>query len=179
MLTGVFFTLAGDPALTSLSAVLTAGSTVFFGGTSPGNVVGGEWAYASGLNGAPRGANQGISSSGLGLFGAATFPGANLQGPNAVNGMQYGIVSLGDNPATGNAPVTGSNAFIHNAVVFTLGNLPMDFSLHDISNVSFQYGTSLTEPNFPGDTPVVPEPASFVLLGIGIAAFATRRTRKT
>ena len=54
LLTGVFFTLAGDPALTSLSAVLTAGSTVFFGGTDPGNVVGGEWAYASGLNGAPR-----------------------------------------------------------------------------------------------------------------------------
>ena len=111
--------------------------------------VGGEWAYASVLVGAPLGATEGISSAGLGLFGGATFPGTNLQGPAAVNGLQYGITSAGDILATGNAAVTGGNALIQNQVVFTLAGV----GLSTVSNVSFQYGTALTEPNC---TPPVP-----------------------
>ena len=176
ILTALFFDLDGSPALTSISAVLGVGSSVLFGVSDPGGVVGGEWAYGSGLSGAPGGAGQGISSSGLGLFGGATFPGTNLQGPAAVDGMQYGIVSAGDNPLTGNAPVTGANAFIQNAVVFTLGGLPGDFSLDDISNVSFQYGTALTYPNI--RPPLVPEPASVILLGLGLGGLVFRKTRK-
>src|SRR3972149_9928401 len=117
ILTGVFFDIDGVGALTSGSAVIGPGSTVAFGGTDPGGVVGGEWAYASVLVGAPLGATEGISSAGLGLFGGATFPGTNLQGPAAVNGLQYGITSAGDILATGNAAVTGGNALIQNQVV--------------------------------------------------------------
>ena len=71
VLTGVFFTVDGDPTLTPVSAILPTGSTVLFGGYPTGGNVGGEWAYVDGLIGAPGGADEGISSTGLGLFGGA------------------------------------------------------------------------------------------------------------
>jgi len=164
VLTGVFFDITGNPALTSVSALLN-GSAVLFG-SAPGGIVGGEWAYGSGLVGAPGGAKQGISSAGLGLFGGATFPGNNLQGPlnGAVNGIQYGITSGLENPATGNKAVTGGNALIQNSVIFTL-SLPSGYTLdlNNISNVGFQYGTGLNEPNLH-----VPEPSTLLLLGAGL-----------
>lgn len=184
VLTGVFFSVAGDPNLASTSAVLASGSTVAFGPAPSGGVVGGEWAYKDGLSGAPRGADEGISSAGLGLFGNPTFPGSNLQGPAAVGGMQYGILSAGDNSATGNAPVTGANAFIKNAVIFTLSGLPPGFdpaAAGAISKVSFQYGTNLSEPNIEGGrvvATVVPEPASIVLMGVGVGLVIRRLRRR-
>jgi hypothetical protein len=174
VLTAVFFTLPGDPALIRLSAVLASGSSVLFGGTDTGGVVGGEWAYKSGLSGAPLGATAGISSVGLGLFGPSDrFPGSDLQPPPSPDGLQYGITSAGDNPSTGNTPVTGTNALIQNAVVFTLG-LPDTYTLEDLARVSFQYGTSLGEPNVPGLLPPpssqepIPEPSTLILLGSGL-----------
>ena len=178
VLTAVFFDIAGDPVLTRISAILAPGSAVLFGGTDPGGVVGGEWAYGAGLSGAPRGARQGISSVGLGLFGPPDlFPGTDLQNPLSPNGLQYGLTSAGDDPGTGNTPVTGKNALIQNSVVFTLGGLPEDFQLSGISHVSFQYGTDLSEPNVPTHTP---EPGTLVLAAVGCVLLVTRRrTRPT
>ena len=169
VLTAVFFDIAGDPALTPVSAVLLGGSVVYFGGTDPGGVVGGEWAYASGLSGAPGDASQGISSTGLGLFGPGDlFPGTDLDSPASPNGLNYGITSAGDNLATGNWPVTGKEPLIKNGVVFTLSGLPEGFALSDISNVYFQYGTSLDEPHIPH----APEPGTLLLFASAIAALA-------
>jgi len=185
VLTAVFFDIFGNPTLTPVSAVLGVGSAVLFGGTDPGGSVGGEWAYAAGLSGAPHGARHGISSVGLDLFGPPDlFPGTNLAGPASPNGLQYGITSAGDNPATGNTPVTGTQPLIQNEVVFTLA-VPEGFQLN-ISKVSFQYGTDLSEPNLtpPGThiTTDAPEPDSvflaitgFTLLGAGMLR---RRLRK-
>lgn len=184
LLTAVFFTLAGSPgSLLPSSAILAVGSSVLFGGTDPGGVVGGEWAFASDLSGAPGGATRGISSAGFGLFGAANFGGSNLQGPQsgAVDGMQYGITSAGDNSSTGNTPVTGENALIKNSVVFTLLGLTEGYLLEGkVSDVSFQYGTALTEPNVPPPPPPVPEPTTLLLLGLGLVGIAGigRRLRK-
>ncbi len=190
VLTALFFDVAGNPVLTPLNAVLAPGSTVINGPTPSTNPspdgVGGEWGLAGGLSGAPLGANYGISSSGLGLFGDANFPGNNLQGPNAnppydptkkqLDGVQYGITSAGDNPATGNGGIAGQG-LIKNAVVFTIGGFSGNPAL-DISNVSFQYGTSLTEPNIPS----VPEVTTILLALAGFGgtgrAGLRRKARK-
>lgn len=176
ILTGLFFSISSPVTLSPVSAVLAAGSIVEFG-SAPGGVVGGEWAYRAGLTGVVEdasGLGHGISSAGFGLFGNANFPGSNLQGPVAVNGMQYGILSAGDNPATGNSPVTGPNAFIKNSVVFTLGGLPDGFDpASSISDVLFQYGTSLSEPRL--GTSVPAPGAAALALGIGCLAVGRRR----
>lgn len=165
VLTAVFFDISGNPSLTPVSALLNTGSVVFFGSDGGGNV-GGEWAYAFGLSGAPGGATEGISSAGFGLFGAGNFGGPNLEGPAALNGLNYGLTSAGDNLSTGNAQVTGNVPLIQNSVVFTLGGLPDGFDPGAaITNVSFQYGTRLTDPNV-----TVPEPGILILLGIAMSA---------
>lgn len=171
ILTGVFFDVSGPAlVLTRTSAIVPVGSSVFYGTTDPGGVVGGEWAYLGGLSG-PGGRDYGISSSGLGLFGPGdVFPGSDLQPPASPDGLQYGITSAGDNLATGNAPVTGGNALIKNRVVFTLSGLPSGFDPSTmIGNILFQYGTDLSEPSFP-------EPGSMTLLAAG-AVLLLRRAR--
>jgi len=173
ILTALFFDLAPSTTLTPISAAL-GGSTVFFGPNGGGNV-GGEWAFAAGLSGAPGNAGLGSSSSGFGLFGAPNFNGPDLQTPAAVDGLNYGITSAGDNPLTGNTPVTGGSgpnpvALIKSSVIFTLSGNPAFTTIGDytISNVSFQYGTDLVlDPNITA-TPV-PEPTAGVLLATGMA----------
>lgn len=173
ILTAVFFDVAG-PQLTlnpgAGSAVLGMGSVVLFGSTDPGNVVGGEWQYLAGISGsAPYGANYGISSAGFGIFGSPNFPGSNLQGPGAINGLQYGITSAGDDPSTGQAAVSGTNALIQNSVVFTLPGLPLGFDpAAMVSNVTFQYGTSLLDSN-------IQTPAPGALSLLAMALFCPRR----
>jgi hypothetical protein len=181
LLSAVFFSV--DPTcgtLTPTSAVVSPGSTVLFPPSTPIETnVGGEFAYATGLSGAPNGANSGISSAGFDLFGSGNFNGPNLQGPVAVDGLQYGLTSAGDNPATGNAAVTGNNALIKNCVTFTIGvTSAFESVAHCISNVSFQYGTALTDTNIPG----IPEPSSLAIAGLGALGFVgyglRRRVKK-
>ena len=152
-------------------------STVLFGTTDPGGVVGGAWFYESNIALPHNSPAYGIGSAGLGPFGVDSprFPGNNLQGPDSPDGLQYGITSAGDNPAIGNSAVTGDNALIKYEVVFTLSGLPENFDPNtQISNVLFQYGTSASEPSVPGHP--VPEPGTLALLALG-ALIARRRHR--
>ena len=133
ILTAVFFDLLpGTPALTPGSALVAPGSMINTNNVlTAGSVVGGEWAYAYGTlayNG-----DQGVSSSGFGLFGNANFPGPNIQGPVAVDGAQYGIIGpygiATDQNGDPVSPLRSTDpkpqSFIQNAVDFTLtdGNL--------------------------------------------------------
>jgi len=182
VLTGVLFDIAGDPILTRLSALLHDGSVVLFAENdfeaALDEIVGGEWAYTTGLDATPfSSATQGIGSAGMGLFGDPdTFPGPDLQPPPNVDGLQYGLTSAGDDPDTGNTPVTaaGQNNLIQNSVIFTLGLLPDGFDpFTDISNPYFLYGTSL------GESPTVPEPSTLLLLVSGVAGVvASHKMRK-
>jgi len=177
VLTGLFWDVTGSPALTPVSAWLSGGSTVFFGPDGGGNV-GGEWAYEEGLSGAPGGTAYGISSAGLGLFGAPAFGGANLQGPAAVDGLSYGLTSAGDDTSTGNAAVTGGFPLIKNAVQFTLSGLPTGFEPQQrVTNIWFQYGTSLTEPTYGGGNEV-PEVPAYALAVLGLLPLGLRWRRR-
>lgn len=181
ILTSVFFDLAPTTTLTPVSAMLGLGSVVHFGPNGGGNV-GGEWAFGSGLVGAPGNAGLSTSSTGLGLFGQANFNGPNLQGPTAVDGLQYGITSAGDNVLTGNAAVTGGFALIQNSVVFTLSGNPAFTSINNytISNVTFQYGTDLSEPHVTGIlvNTEVPEPTTLSIFGLLLSPLCARAFRK-
>lgn len=180
ILTAVFFNVTGGAlTLTRDSAVLGAGSSVIYDpdGQPAGGVVGGEWAFRSGsLNiGGPGNRGYGISSTGVGLFGPGDrFPGPDLHPPTSPNGLEYGITSAGDNPATGNGGVTGSGGLIKNAVVFTLGGVGANFDLSRIGNVYFFYGTAIDEGGYDGN--LVPTPGALSLLGLaGFAAIRRRR----
>jgi hypothetical protein len=139
-------------------------------GQPAGGVVGGEWAYKNGLSGAPQGANAGISSAGFSdTFGTADlFPGPNLAGPLGPDGIQYGILSAGDNTATGNLHIFGG--LIKNSVTFQLSGATAD-DFASIKDVSFQYGRNLTDTNLVA----VPEPASALLVAAGLVALGARR----
>jgi hypothetical protein len=179
ILTGVFFDVIGNPALTRISAMVPAGSAVLVGGTgadiTPGDrVVGGEWAYAQ--TGAVPPNNGGISSAGLSIFGASNlFPGPNLEGPASPDGIQYGITAAGDNLLTGNSGISNTG-LIKNAVVFRLGNFNSEPDLL-IIDAFFQYGTGLDEPGYPADH-FIPEPASLVLLAFGCLGMVTYGVRQ-
>ncbi|MBX3402648.1 MAG: hypothetical protein KF699_04460 [Phycisphaeraceae bacterium] len=177
VLTGVFFNISGPTVpLVAQSAALSEGSMVRWGDSEMGGGVGGEWAFRAGLSGAPGGATYGISAAGLGLFGPHdAFPGANLFGQNGPQGLDYGLLSAGDNPLTGNTPVTGQFPLIQSGVVFTLSGLPEDFELGAIGNVWVQYGTSLSEPSYVVPIISVPAPGAAVMLAGGAFALARRR----
>jgi hypothetical protein len=194
VLTAVYFNVTGSPTFGETSAILATGSTVIYDpdGQPAGGVVGGEWAYVRGIGvtvGSGLGAttyNEGISSSGLGIFGPADrFPGPNLAGPADPAGVQYGLLTAGDKSATGNGGITGSGGLIKNSVVFTL-QVASSFTLSQLGNkVAFQYGTDLSEPSFNSGPPTisllsVPEPSSILiaaLSGLGLVGYGRLRVR--
>lgn len=189
LLTAVYFDMDGaNPVLTPVSAMMGAGSSIACSpypacaDTLPtGGDVGAEWAYSTkaAASGMPR--EFGISSTGLGLFGPTdNFGSGNLSGPLDVDGMQYGIATSNYNPsAAGVAGGLKAQPVIVGSVTFTLSGFS-GYSLSSIKSVLFQYGTSLREPQIPGNPPPhgeVPEPATMGVMGAGLVGLALLRRR--
>jgi hypothetical protein len=181
-LTGLFFDLPDGITLTPLSA--TANSIVQAGtcdvGTCTGASVnvGGEFAMATGAFTGHLG-NVGISSSGYIGTSTGNFNGPNLDDPDAPNGINFGIVA--PSPLYSFNPNGGldDDPLINGTVVFTLAISGGKLLESQITNVSFQYGTNLSEPQISGGSvgQVVPEPSTFMLLGSALVVATGRLAR--
>lgn len=182
VLTAVFFNVSGANGASQLTpfSALSGGITYLNGvqkdaGSVAGQNLGGEWGYDAVANGNVPTANAGISSSGLGgLFGQPNFNGPNLEANGALDGLQYGIASAGDNPTSGNGGVMG-NEITKSSVTFLL-TVAGGFNLAQISNLYFQYGTAMDEPRLVCcGQQQVPTPGTWLLAAAGIAALGWRR----
>jgi hypothetical protein len=168
ILTGVFFELPGDPILSRISAILNSNCVPEGnqGVTDPGGCVGGEWAYGTVSTRRPPGVNEGICSSGLGLLGQKDlFPYNNLEGPLSPAGIQYGPMTLYETILNDKRGICGQG-LIESSVVFTLGDVPANCHLSDISDVCFEYGTGCCRRSISE----VPEPSAFALAAAGLLA---------
>ena len=178
MLHALFWDMTSNPALTYTSANICA--TCTFVGTTlgSGTNVGAEFAFKQNAAGLGQGITQdyGVSSAGYNIFGPGdVLAGAPDRGGanQPPNGPDFGILSAGYSPAGDSQGMTNQQPFIKNSVIFDLG--AFNGSLASISNVRFQYDTSLTGPNFTA----VPEPATWamMLIGFGGIGMAMRRRR--
>lgn len=180
-LSGLFFDIGGHPTLTPLSASIAPGSQLIqFGLCNPGPCtsgttnVGGEWYFSDWSETAL--AAFGISSSGYLEGSNPTFGGPNLDNPgNSGAGINFGIVS--NDPSFNPNGGLANDPLIRNSVIFTFSGAS-GLSVHDISNVSFQYGTAINEPNIPdGPGMPIPEPTSLLLIVSGLIGLAAWRCR--
>lgn len=169
-LTAVFFNVDTGVTLTPISAILPTGSTVWGADGSTvalplGNNVGGEWAYLTGIN--AFGANSGISSTGLNIFGNANFNGPNLAGTVAVDGGNYALTKGTTGFAGNNAPL------VNYSTVFTLTGAS-NFKPNQVTGVTWLYGTSLNDGEHTTPTPI---PAAVWLFGSGLMGLVGIRRR--
>jgi hypothetical protein len=190
VLSGLFFNL-GTSTFTPVSATLPSGSSIIQTAqcTVPASCVGatnvgGEWSYAAGGGSWLSGTTQGIASSGYlnANTSAGNFGGSNLDGPVALNGIEFGIVPDGWVDYSGNGGLDG-NALTEGAVKFVL-NIPSTLTEAMIKDVYFTYGTSSTEPYVRGTTTgnttsgsTIPEPALLSLLGLALIGIGYRARR--
>jgi hypothetical protein len=155
VLTGVFFSGANGLKPVANSAVASTGSTEWRGGgeikhLAGGSILGQQWEYLSGISHAPGGATDGISSTGLGIFGRGNFASGGVR----LGGSAYGILSAGYAGTTSGG--LSGRTYIDDSMSFELSGFTGD--LDDISDVSFQYGTSLNNvPSSAGNVVAVPE----------------------
>jgi hypothetical protein len=184
ILTGLFFNFVQDPHLTPVSATVAPGDSVI-GHRLPlgfdGNV-GGEWGYTNNLSyiGSQGTDNEGISATKLKWFKKQDlFPGGKIPGASPLGGAQFGITTLSDLGSNNQGGTYDKG--IESTVVFVLDlpssltNLTSEAILADISDVNFQWGTSIKKGfEAAGDAVAqIPEPSTVALVLMGLAGAVT------
>jgi hypothetical protein len=170
LLGAVFFNYTGPGTLaandTSSGAVLPNGDGVI-GSLTSGATIGSYWAYGSGVTGGPNGASQVLTGVGYGL---GNLPSTGNMGPDGqkVGGADGSLLGW-NNVKNANASVTGHEPVAYTTIQFTLmgSDLPSSLVALDFTDVTFQYGTSLTDTEIAGNL-VVPlrEPNYGIAAGI-------------
>jgi hypothetical protein len=190
-LSGVFFDLPSGVTLTPVSAAVAPGAVVQASSCSTGlcngatTNVGGEFAYNTSNNswdGNHQG-SHGVSGSGYIGLNVGNMGGPNLDGTEAPNGPNFGIIA-DNNAFKPNGGLAGV-PLIKKEVVFALamtknGQAYSGLELAQISNVSFQYGTGFGQPSFSGgggDGSQVPEPMTLLLVAPAAALVVRRRLK--
>ena len=172
ILMAVYF---GSTSLAGLSPQTASldGSTIL---NPDGTDVGSNWEFLGGFS-PVRGLVNGISASGLTVFGQGNFNNCGASSScNSLGGIDWGLVPSFFPPPQGiNGGVSGVT-LVRDRLQFTLNTMP-GFSLSSINNVQFQWGTSDTEFSATGFGSV-PEPSTFVLVGGGIALAAYLRRKR-
>jgi PEP-CTERM motif len=172
VLTAVYFGTTSLAALTPETASLD-GSTII---STDHTDVGSNWEFLGGFS-PVRGLMNGISASGLTVFGQGNFNNcAASSSCNNLGGINWGLVPSFFPPSQGINGGFSGRALLDDRVQFTLNTMP-GFSLSSIDGVQFQWGTSDREFSATG-LGAAPEPSTLLLVGGGIAFAAVLRRRK-
>jgi hypothetical protein len=175
VLMAIYFGTTSLASLTPNTASLDGSTTINPDGTD----VGANWEFLGGFS-AVRGLVNGISASGLSVFGQGNFNNcAATSTCQNLGGINWGLVPSFFPPPQGiNGGFTGE-ALVDDRLQFTLNTMP-GFTLSKINSVQFQWGTSDTEFSATGFG-TAPEPSTFILVGggLGLAAFLRFRTRSS
>jgi len=196
VLMGFYFSVIGIADLTpAASNAATASGFIVYPGnilqnpSSPGAGyldVSGEWAYVESASGS-TGTFQ-LGTAGRGVWGASdVMNGADRNSSQAPDGADFGIVSSVTDLTSGNNGYKNNGPYVQDSVLFDLGPVPVGFQLTTdaIASVTFVYGTSSSDPSFPGNPvigpppPFVPEPTSVAIwsLIVGLSAVFTSRKK--
>lgn len=173
VLTAVYFGTTSLAALTPETASLDGSTVVSPDGTN----VGSNWEFLGGFS-PVRGLVNGISASGLSVFGQGNFNNCvTISTCNNLGGIDWGLVPSFFPPSQGINGGVGGRTLVDDSVQFTLNTMP-GFSLASINSVQFQWGTSNDEFSARATTDGAPEPSTFILVGGGIALAAFWRKKR-